>query len=61
MFGRIVDYLLYAKKAAVAALAPVVVELVDNLAVEMSNLVQVGVTAVLGLIAVFVAKNAATP
>ena len=61
MVGRVKGYFKYAFKAILAAATPFVIELVDNLAIEMTNLVQLGVTTVVGGIAVFVARNAVAP
>ena len=61
MFEKMKGYVQYAAKALVAAAAPIVMELIDNLVVEMSNAVQGMSSAVLAAVAVYVTRNAPSP
>ena len=51
----------YSGKAAVAALVPIVGELVDNLAVEMTSATQLWLTLAAGSIAVWFTPNGDRP
>lgn len=56
-FAQIQGLLKYAAKAAVAALTPVVTELIDNFIVAMSDAAQGALTAGLAAVAVYFTKN----
>ena len=61
MLETLKGYVLYAAKAAVAAITPIVIALIDTLALELSNAVQVTLTAAATAVAVYFVKNAAAP
>jgi len=60
-FERLWAHVRYSAKAAVAALVPIAGELVDNLAVEMSNTTQMWLTLIAGSIAVWFTPNGERP
>ena len=57
MFEKLKGYFKYAAKAVVAAVSPLVIQLVNDLMIEMPGLVQAAVTALVTATLVYWVKN----
>lgn len=60
-FDRVWAQIRYSGKAAVAALSPIAVELIDNLGAEFTSQAQLWITLAVGTVAVWFTPNAPKP